>query len=62
MSPHRDYGFEKFRELMSTEQKNYLVWYYNNWRQYLYDFEELNVAFKLELVAHFRDGAIFRMQ
>jgi len=62
MSPRRDYGFEKFRELMSTEQKNYLVWYYNNWRTYLYDFEELRRVFNLELMAQFRDGAILRMQ
>ncbi len=62
MSPRRGDDLEDFRQLMSTTQENYLVWYYNNWRRHLYDLDELESMFKLELVIHFRDGAIIRMK
>lgn len=66
MSPSRGRGrdgnIEKFKQQLALKEKNYLIWYYKNWREHLYDLNELSSMFKLEQVAQFRDGAIFRVQ
>ncbi len=66
MSPNRSRGrngnVKKFKQQLSLKEKNYLVWYYRNWRRHLYELNELSSMFKLERVAQFRDGAIFRVQ
>lgn len=62
MSPTRHGGFDKFRELMSDEEKNYLVWYKRNWRKYLYDLKEINENFRLKLIKHLPDALILEIQ
>ncbi len=61
MSPRRG-EVAQFRQSMSAERKNYLFWFYRNWRSHLYDLKELNSMFKLRLVARLRDGAVFTME
>jgi len=62
MSPSRGSDIDKFKKQVFLKEENYLIWYYRNWRQHLYDLKDLRSMFKLELVAQFRDGAIFRVQ
>jgi len=59
LSPHRLIDIEKFRHQLFLQQPNYLVWYYNHWRTYLYNFEEVNSYFRLKLLAQLPDGAVF---
>jgi len=62
MSPRRGSSIKKLKKEMLLKEKNYLIWYCKHWRQYLYNLNELSSMFKLEQVAQFRDGTVFRMQ
>jgi len=61
-SPRCSADIVKFKKLMASPQKNYLVWYLPNGRKYLYDPKELNAVFRLTLIKQFPDGLIFAME
>lgn len=62
ITPAKRFGFEDFKKQLSSNKKNYLVWYYRHWRSQLYNFEELNSMVKLKLVAKLPDGAVYEIQ
>jgi hypothetical protein len=62
ITPARRSGIEDFKKQLSSNKKNYLVWYYRHWRSHLYNFEELNSMIKLKLVAKLPDGAVYEIQ
>ncbi len=62
ITPARRAGLEDFKNQLSANNKNYLVWYYNHWRTHLYNLEELNSQFKLKPIAKLPDGAVFEIQ
>ena len=62
ITPTRRLGIEDFKKQLSSNKKNYLVWYYRYWRSHLCNFEELNSMIKLKLVAKLPDGAVYEIQ
>jgi 4-amino-4-deoxy-L-arabinose transferase-like glycosyltransferase len=62
LTPARHSGLEGFKNQLSSNGKNYLVWYYRHWRTRLYNLEELNSQFKLKPVAKLPDGEVFEIQ
>jgi len=62
ITPSRRSGTEDFKKQLLSNKKNYLVWYYRNWRTHLYNFEELNSMIKLKLVTQLPDGAVYEIQ
>lgn len=61
--PNRRFGLEDFKNQISSNRKNYLVWFYRqHWRTQLYNLEELNSEFKLKLVAKLPDGTVYEIQ
>ncbi|KPJ66832.1 MAG: hypothetical protein AMJ43_06655 [Coxiella sp. DG_40] len=62
ITPNKQFGFENFKHRISTSKKNYLIWYYNHWRNHLYNFKELNAQFKLKPIAKLPDGVVFEIQ
>jgi hypothetical protein len=62
ITPTRRLGIEDFKKQLSSNKKNYLVWYYRYWRSHLCNFEELNSMIKLNLVAKLPDGAVYEIQ
>jgi len=62
ITPARRPGLEGFKNQLSANKKNYLVWYYNHWRAHLYNLEELNAQLRLKPIANLPDGAVFEIQ
>ena len=62
ITPTRRFGLEDFKNRISSNKKNYLIWYYRHWRTHLYNLEELNSQFKLKPIAKLPDGEIFEIQ
>jgi len=62
MTPTRRFGLEDFKNQISSNKKNYLVWFYRHWRTQLYNLEELSSEFKLKLVVKLPDGAVYEIQ
>lgn len=62
MSPNRRTDISQFWESMSLEDDNYLVWFNNNPRSYLYDVQEVASMLKIEEVVVLSDGAIYLLE
>lgn len=61
-SPFRDEDLARFRAALPSNGANYLVWFHNRQRTYMYTPEELGAVFTLEKVATFPDGDVYRLE
>ncbi len=61
VSPHRSWDLLKFREIISSGEGEYLVWFRGLPRYYLCSFEDLVAQLYIEEVAGFRDGGVYRL-
>jgi len=49
----------QFRKLLKSETYNYLVWFGNKEKSYLYNIEELSSIFDMEILTKYSDGSIY---
>jgi len=60
-SPFRAETIEEFKAKMSKDEPNYLVWFDVGRKDFLYNLDEIQNFFVLELIRRFQDGAIYRI-
>lgn len=69
LSPHRRGGvsrliisLDQFKQLISKEKNNYIIWSFKEPRPDLYNLKELNSMFKLKLLAQLQDGVVVKIE
>ncbi|HOE12572.1 MAG TPA: hypothetical protein PLQ35_12350 [bacterium] len=62
MGPFRAETIEEFREKLSKDGPNYLVWFDACRKDYIYNLDEIQSIFALELIRECQDGAIYRIR
>jgi hypothetical protein len=61
-SPSQYQYVSQFRKSLKSEANNYLVWFYNMPRDYLYNVRELALDFEVEEITKISDGEIYTIK
>jgi hypothetical protein len=62
LSPHRARSVSRIRQSISMENTNYIVWFDNKCRDYLYSLQELASLFELKEVVALSDGGVYSIR